>query len=315
MTELLPNLIGIGTQKGGTTAFHSYLSKHKEVCSATIKEVHYFDQCMPTNLQDYLTNFQMEGARQCKYRLEVTPTYIVFPDAACFMSIVVPDAKFVLALRDPIVRFMSQYSMQTSIFANNQYHSFLRNISFEALVDMGISELEDKNCTFQNSNYYDVNSMYRCFGCKSNLRSDNHLQRDRLHVQYKFRVPMMVVRGMYLPQIKWWLQFFEKSQMWMLDSHELRNDTQKNMGEMFSFLGLEIVQEELAPVFVSKKPKIHDVTTFARGLQKLHEFFHPQIVELRDFCVLEFGEKWKSIEKWPSYSETFSAEDFLKNFM
>ena len=43
MTERLPDFLGLGTQKGGTTSLHQLLSAHPQVHLPAAKELHYFD--------------------------------------------------------------------------------------------------------------------------------------------------------------------------------------------------------------------------------------------------------------------------------
>ena len=44
MAAPLPNFLGLGTQKGGTTTLHRLLGEHPEVFLPSCKEVHFFDQ-------------------------------------------------------------------------------------------------------------------------------------------------------------------------------------------------------------------------------------------------------------------------------
>ena len=44
MAAPLPDFLGLGTQKGGTTTLHRLLGKHPDVFLPACKEVHFFDQ-------------------------------------------------------------------------------------------------------------------------------------------------------------------------------------------------------------------------------------------------------------------------------
>ena len=44
MAAPLPEFLGLGTQKGGTTTLHRLLEQHPDVYLPACKEVHFFDQ-------------------------------------------------------------------------------------------------------------------------------------------------------------------------------------------------------------------------------------------------------------------------------
>ena len=43
---------------------------------------------------------------------EVTASYLHIPGAACRIKQVLPDARFVVVLRDPVMRALSHYNME-----------------------------------------------------------------------------------------------------------------------------------------------------------------------------------------------------------
>ncbi|WP_243638197.1 sulfotransferase family protein [Rubrobacter taiwanensis] len=113
----LPNLIIIGAMKCGTTALHRYLGLHPEVAMSEPKELNFF--CGPERpggkwlegnwhrgLEWYAAQF-----RPAPVRGEASPGYTSpsFPEAAERMARVVPEARLVYAVRDPIERAVSQY--------------------------------------------------------------------------------------------------------------------------------------------------------------------------------------------------------------
>ncbi len=106
----LPNLIIIGAQKCGTSGLHYYLGLHPEVSMSTPKELNFFiaERNWGRGLQWYSRHF--DPSARC--RGEASPNYTAFPQHMGVperMAEVVPDAKLVYLVRDPLERIASHY--------------------------------------------------------------------------------------------------------------------------------------------------------------------------------------------------------------
>ena len=103
----LPDFLGIGTQKGGTTYLHGLLKQHPQVYLAYPKEVHFFSLYYDKGLNWYSHKFDIAAADQsCG---EITPYYLFHPLAAERIATALPKVKLVVLLRDPVDRALSQY--------------------------------------------------------------------------------------------------------------------------------------------------------------------------------------------------------------
>ena len=103
----LPDFLGIGTQKGGTTYLHGLLKQHPQVYLAYPKEVHFFSLHYDKGLNWYSHQFDIATADQrCG---EITPYYLFHPLAAERIATALPKVKLVVLLRDPVDRALSQY--------------------------------------------------------------------------------------------------------------------------------------------------------------------------------------------------------------
>jgi Sulfotransferase family len=106
----LPNLVVIGGLKCGTTSLHHYLSLHPEISMSRPKELNFFVAELNWDLgRDwYASHFD----RSAPVRGESSPHYTNLPrfqGVAERMHSLIPDARIVYMVRDPIDRMLSHY--------------------------------------------------------------------------------------------------------------------------------------------------------------------------------------------------------------
>jgi Sulfotransferase domain len=112
----LPDFVIIGAQKGGTSFLYHLLTRHPLVEPAARKELHFFDG--PENFRK-----GAEWYRRCFPRPkwndgqrsitgEATPYYLFDPRVPERMAEMVPQARLIALLRNPIDRAYSHYQMQ-----------------------------------------------------------------------------------------------------------------------------------------------------------------------------------------------------------
>ena len=105
----LPNLIIIGAPKCGTTSLYFYLAHHPEVFMSRQKELNFFNGQWHRGPEWYASWF---ANAETPVRGEASPRYTAYPhsaDVAERMHSLVPDAKLIYLVRDPIERLLSQY--------------------------------------------------------------------------------------------------------------------------------------------------------------------------------------------------------------
>jgi hypothetical protein len=106
----LPNLIVIGAQKCGTSTLHYYLALHPQISASTPKELDFFiaERNWPQGVDWYRSHFDAEAP----VRLESSPNYTTYPHfegVAERMHEVVPDARLIFMVRDPIARIEAHW--------------------------------------------------------------------------------------------------------------------------------------------------------------------------------------------------------------
>ena len=107
MTGRLPDFLGIGTQKGGTTSLQKLLEQHPDAFLPITKEVQYFTLHYNESEQWYREHFQQANSKQiCG---EITPYYLFHPEAPQRIHALIPKARLIVLLRDPVERALSQY--------------------------------------------------------------------------------------------------------------------------------------------------------------------------------------------------------------
>ena len=195
----LPDFLGIGTQKGGTTYLHRLLQQHPQVFLAHPKEVHYFSLHQDRVLDWYSNHFADASTEQCCG--EVTPYYLFHPLAAEHIHAAIPNVKLIVLLRDPVERALSQY-----------FHSRrlgLEPLELEAAFAAEPERLADADETLQ--------------------RGESHLS----HQQHSY-----LSRSRYEQQLSRFQALFGAEQLLVLRSEDLFEQPQKAWEQAIDFLGL-----------------------------------------------------------------------------
>jgi Sulfotransferase family len=113
-----PNLFLVGAAKAGTTSLYRELARHPAIYMSPMKEPHFFSQIEPaperkaffphvTGEDEYLALF--EGATTEEVLGEASTSYLWDEQAAERIKRVVPEARILIVLRDPVDRAYSQY--------------------------------------------------------------------------------------------------------------------------------------------------------------------------------------------------------------
>lgn len=123
LSELrLPNLIGVGSSRSGTSTLYGMLRNCPDVYAAPMKEVNYFGICDaftgsgPMSLREYKLCFAAQSNQ--KYIAEVTPVYLSTLASLGAIRATLGDIKIVVNLRDPVDRLVSHFKY------HQEFHGF-----------------------------------------------------------------------------------------------------------------------------------------------------------------------------------------------
>jgi hypothetical protein len=113
----LPNFLIIGAAKAGTTSLYEHFRAHPEIFMPRLKEARFFSydgrggkvKFPVQTLEEYRALF--EGAGTAKAVGEATPHYLSVPEAAGRIRALLPEARLVASLRNPVDRSFSIYQM------------------------------------------------------------------------------------------------------------------------------------------------------------------------------------------------------------
>lgn len=107
---MLPNLIVIGAMRAGTSSLHAYLGAHPEIEMSRPKELDFF--VAEANWRRGVAWYESHFRGGTAVRGESSPNYTklhLFPGVPGRLRAVVPDARLIYVVRDPVDRMASHY--------------------------------------------------------------------------------------------------------------------------------------------------------------------------------------------------------------
>jgi hypothetical protein len=149
--ERWPNFFIVGAPKAGTTSLYSYLARHPQVFMPAMKEPQYFAQIHPTAEFEHLVEAIPDRSRYLRlYRKargyhaigDASPSYLWHPEVPGRIKRTVPEARIIIALRDPIERAHSHYLADFREGAENlPFHEALCNDLARSRKGLGVSHM------------------------------------------------------------------------------------------------------------------------------------------------------------------------------
>lgn len=210
-------LIVGGTTKAATTSLFTYLADHPAVCAASYKETRFFlDKRYPlpskyrydADVEVY--NLLFSECAENQLRLESTPDYLYCLSACERIAMLLPKAKLVFSLREPISRLFSWYR-----FAK-QIGKLPQSIDFDDYVDLqfniATSECPKKTIDPQDANHVE------------NITHEQHLQ--------------TLQQGCYAPYLKQYLERFGKERIHTLFYEDLSTQPSNVLEDVCHFASI-----------------------------------------------------------------------------
>lgn len=200
----LPSSLIVGAQRAGTTTLFNYLVEHPDIKFPFKKEVHFFDFRYHQGEDWYRSRFCYKfclGKRGTT--LEASPYYMVHPLVPERVADILPAAKIIMLLRNPVDRALSQYH-------HNVRHG-REELTFEEALEMEDKRLAGEVEALENDeNYYSYN-----------------------HHRYAY-----ILRGRYIDHIEKWLRFFDKENLLLIQAEKMFTEPNAICSKIFDFLNL-----------------------------------------------------------------------------
>lgn len=197
----LPDFMVIGAQRCGTTSLFNYLSAHPDVTPSLGKEVHFFTRHWGCGIRWYRAHFPPCASPTTTF--EATPYYLFHPHAPWRAAQVLPHARMIVLLRDPIARAVSHYRHNLAL--GNEHMSFADAIAAEH--DRTAAEFQ----RMLDDPGYESTAVQR----------------------YSY-----VGRGRYAEQLERWFSAFPPERFLLLRTEELEHDAARVVARALEFLGL-----------------------------------------------------------------------------
>ena len=213
----LPDFLIIGAQKCGTTSLYSYLVQHPGIMSAEHKEIRYFGN--PVNRARghawYRRQFPtISSMKLLEKKLGYSPItgeaspHMNKPHVPKLVHDLLPNAKLIAILRNPVDRAFSQYHHHRKVAG-------WEPLSFEEAIAQSPLKLPDE--VIQDEWKYHKN---------------------------KFRG--YITKGFYAQQLEAWYQYYSKDSIHILSGEEFFADPAKELKEILKFLGMPNFRFECA---------------------------------------------------------------------
>ncbi len=106
----LPDFLIAGAPRSGSTTLFRMIDEHPSIFMARPKEIRFFNGPHADDIEWYSNHFADAGEGQKAG--EATPWYLHDPAAVQAMEKIVPDARIIVILRDPVDRTYSHYWME-----------------------------------------------------------------------------------------------------------------------------------------------------------------------------------------------------------
>lgn len=253
----LPDFLVIGIGKGGTTFLYHLLVQHPLVEPAASKEVHFFSSNFELGVEWYRQNFPAPRRKDGRTTItgEASPSYLVTPFVPERAAGVVPRARLIALLRNPVDR------------AYSRYHQMVRRegirTTFEEVVEEEKAQLPEPSRYSYVSETGDVP-----YGYQSEYQG--------------------IYRGIYVDNLLRWAEFFDPEQMLVLKSEDLFARPQRTLQQVFGFLGLP--EWEPDPSQLERKRNSREYEQMHPETRRsLEEYFEPHNRRLYDYLGRDFG--------------------------
>jgi len=257
--HVLPDFLIIGFVKCGTTSMYEYLIKHPDVHRPSGKEIDYFDRFFSRGIKWYKVKFPLNIKKLFVKKFnkknfvtgEATPRYVEHPHALKRIKNILPNAKFIVLMRNPIDRAFSHYNMNMT------------------------SELE--YLTFEDALKHEKKRIHGRY---------EKMQRVEGYYSWDYDIFGYLEHGIYVKYLKRWMDVFPREQFLILQTEEFKKNTSDVYNNALQFLNLP--ENTLKEYTLHKKLENKKRVMKPETRKQLVEYFKPHNEELYKFLGRNF---------------------------
>jgi hypothetical protein len=262
----LPDYLIIGAKKGGTSSLTNWLLQHPDHLRMfprfqPLKSPHFFDINFSRGEAWYRGHFPTQRARERhpgSVLGEASPYYMFHPAAAARARSVVPDAKVIAVLRNPVSRAYSNYWDRVAA-GTETLPTFEEALAAEAERLAGV----DHDRLANDPAYYSL-----------------------AHDQFTY-----LARGRYLEHLQTWLDTYPSEQVLVLRAEDMYSDPVGVFKTVQGFLGLRVWPHVNTKTYNERsKPPLD-----ARTRDRLAEYYRPYNEALYERLGRDMGWEKKSV--------------------
>jgi hypothetical protein len=275
---VLPDFVIIGAAKSGTSTLWAWLTGHPHVVGATRKEVEYFSFRYNRGADWYRHHFPLESERarfaaengRPHLTGEASPFYLPHPLAPARMADLIPRAKVIVTMRDPVDRAYSAYQMW-------------RRWGSETASFMTVAALEDEQLDGGATR-----ALHQGVGRWENIDPENDGAPGTPLIGSVHIGRMYLMGGRYAEQLERWFQHYPREQFHFVTIEELASDPSGAFERLQAFLELpDHRPARLEAEYVGKYDPLP-----AEDRARLREYFRPHNERLYELLGRDFG--WDS---------------------
>lgn len=202
--RVLPGVLIIGTQRGGSTALYHSLVRHPGLAGARMaKEVHFFDLSWDRGEGWYRTFFPNRSRIAGRIAIEASPYYMFHPLVAARIASLMPDVRLIAMLRDPVARAISHHAHEVQLG--------FEDLSFPEAISAEPSRLAGE---------------------------EDRLLKDPSYRSFAHQHHSYLARGDYTPQLRRYLDLFPRERLLVIRSEDFFRDAAATISRVEGFIGL-----------------------------------------------------------------------------
>jgi hypothetical protein len=255
-TGALPDFLIIGAMKSGTTFLYNLLTRHPLVEPAVFKETHYFDKLIEEEGAEwYRRCFPEPGRRDGRRTItgEATPSYLSHPLAPERAAQVVPQARLIALLRNPVDRAYSDYQQ--------------------------VARKGREPLTFEEA-----------IGAKKTQRGKGGETSERgAPINLDDARRKYLSKSIYVDQLLRWSEFFADEQMLVLKSEDFFERGPDTLKRVLDFLDLPDWEPAAWEEIPRKRNKREYEGMHPATRRRLKRFFEPHNRRLYEYLGVDFG--------------------------